>query len=127
MVVVKGMCLGCVWLVQFSCYVVDNWLFGEDEVEVEFELLYLVLDIVWQELCELCIKLYGVLVCEVNEFIDVYILLLDDLEMLCGFDDMICIGYYWVGVVFKKQCDCIVVVFEVMDDFYLCSWCEDVD
>lgn len=79
------------------------------------------------EMYELCQCLYGVLNQEVGEFFDLYVLLLDDFELLYGLDELICSGLYSVGYVLCLQCDCLVKVFDGMDDVYLKSCMDDFD
>jgi len=126
-VAAHGMALGRARLVQPSRYSVDTRPLEEDEIERELELLHAALDTARLELRDLRGKLHGALAREVNEFIDAHSLLLDDVELLRGLDDLVRIGRYRPGAALKKQRDRLSAVFEAMDDPYLRSRKEDVE
>ena len=125
-----GMALGRACLMQPTHDVVDNRPLDDHEIDAELIQLHLALDNLRHELRHLREEWRdktAYKISDINEFIDIQNLFLNDPKLLDDLEELIKTGRYRTVTALKKQRDKLVGLFEDMNNSYLRSRKEDID
>ena len=123
----KGLALGRARVCEAHGLDISEERIEEDRIDDELARLHLAIDRARDELAKLRDRLHGAIAQEIGEFLDLHAMLLDDPELLAGFDRLIRDEGYSAAYALKLQRDRLVAVFDGMDDPYLRSRREDID
>lgn len=123
----RGIALGRARVRMPHVLEVEREIIQPEEVEAEIERVHGAIEFVRAEMHDLRQRLHGALAHEIGEFLDLHALLLDDPELLQGWDRLIRTKRYTADYALRKQRDRVANVFLGMDDPYLRSRIDDID